>query len=141
MDLRNFKAALSALNESLRVQAKAFSGERKRGKNYPNFSWTYHILGNALLKQGDIRGAISKLELALKMRKSIAKSNPRFLGALASTLTLLGDAYSTDSKRAQAKRCYMAAYKIISGKDYGRQLLRPRLAAERRRILSKLDSG
>ncbi len=91
-DKNDFKGAIRLLNESLKLQGRVASHDGK--KDYPDLSWTYHILGVTLLNMGDIDGAIVTLRKSLGMRFVIADRNKRFIGALRNTLENLSIAYS-----------------------------------------------
>lgn len=101
-----FGSAIMLLNESIREQNRALGKHPER--SYPNLSWTYHILGVALLNKGDTDGAIANLRKSLEMRLVIADRNKRFIGALMNTLANLSIAYSgKNSTHARSERGYV----------------------------------
>ncbi len=105
-DKKEFRGAVSLLNESLKAQ-NGF-GRPDAEKNYPNLSWTYHILGTTLLDSGDAEQAIINLKKALAMRIAIADKNVRYIGALRNTLEALSLAYSKkNTTSAKSKRGYL----------------------------------
>ncbi len=108
-DKKRFAAAVSLLNESLKVQTKDAKSNNFKGraieKGYPNLSWTYHILGATRLKMGDAEKAIPNLKKALEMRLIIADKNKRYIGALRNTLNALSNAYASGNMTsAKSKR-------------------------------------
>ncbi len=137
-DTKNFDGALALLKESLRAQRGIFKSKNDIRKNYPNLSWTYHIMGIAKFKGGDLNGAISDFRTALHMRRAIAKENSRYIGALKNNLNDLGDAYSKKGSSKEARKCYKEAFGIIKSKTYRRQVIPSRVLKEERQLRAKL---
>lgn len=138
VDNKNFKGALVLLKESLKSQNSIFKNKKEIRKNYPNLSWTYHIIGITKLKSGDLNSAISNLKTALSMRKIIAKENARYIGALKNTLNDLGDAYSKKNHPKEAREYYKEALKIIKSKTYKRQVIPSKVLNEEKELKAKL---
>lgn len=103
---KKFNSAVKLLNLSLREQLKA--PESNNEKNYPNISWTYHLLGATLLSAGNEEKAIENLKKALEMRLVIADKNKRYIGALKNTLKALSLAYGEkNSISTRSKHGYL----------------------------------
>jgi len=140
-DKKDYKKALALLGESLKVLESASKNAKERRKNYPNLSWTYHIIGTTLLKKSDVDGAIANLKAAAKMRKVIAKENVRFTEALKNTLNKLGDAYSMKGKVKEANVYYKDALRIVTSKTYQKQVVASKSSKEKRQLLAKMRAN
>jgi tetratricopeptide (TPR) repeat protein len=140
-DTKNFNSASTLLNQSLKAQKSVFKNKKEIRNNYPNFSWTYAIIGVVKLRTGDLNGAISNFKNSLSMRKVIAKGNNKYIGALKNTLNDLGDAYSKKDNPNEAIKCYKEALKIIVGKTYRKQVVQSRIMMEEQQLKIKIHNS